>query len=139
MIVIHKEFYFSAAHQYGNPELDAAANQAAFGKDLRLHGHNYILTVSVTGPVNPQTGFLVDLTGLKTIVREEILSKLDHARIDQDIAWFRNRQPSTENLVVWIWDRIAARLSRVKLHRIRLQETPSIYTDYFGPTSGTEV
>ena len=133
MIVLNKEFHFSAAHRYGNPELSEAENLAAFGKDLRLHGHNYTLTVSVTGQVDPCTGFLMDLGYLKQLVEETVISKLDHARIDRDIPWFQDRQPSTENLVVWIWDRLSTGLEPGVLHRIRLQETPTIYTDYDGP------
>ncbi len=133
MIILHKTFTFCAAHRYWNPALSEAENQTAFGPDVRLHGHNYTLTVSFTGTVDPATGFLVDLGLVKRVVEEEVLKKLDHSTVDQDIPWFRDRQPSTENLVVWIWDQIQPHLQGATLHRVRLQETPTIYTDYTGP------
>ena len=133
MIVLNKVFYFSAAHKYYSPELSPEENEAAFGEDLRVHGHNYTLTVSVTGEVDPRTGFLVDLGHLKDVVKSEVISQVDHSLIDEDIPWFKGKQPSTENMVVWMWEQIAAKLTSGSLHRIRLQETPTIYTDYDGP------
>ncbi len=133
-LILHKTFTFCAAHRYHQPAFSEEENQRAFGKDVQLHGHNYTLTISVTGDVDPATGFMVDLGHLKEIVREHVLEKLDHAQIDQDIPWFADKQPSTENLVVWIWNQIAPRLEGARLYRIRLQETPTIYTDYYGPT-----
>ena len=133
MIVINKIFHFCAAHRYGNPELNEVENQAAFGKDMRLHGHNYELTVSVTGEINPDTGFIMDLGHLKKIVTEHVIAKVDHSQIEIDIPWFKGKQPSTENMVVWMWRQIAPHLKKGSLQRIRLQETPTIYTDYHGP------
>ena len=133
MIVLNKVFHFCAAHQYFNPSFSAAENEAAFGEDLRLHGHNYILTISVTGAVDPGTGFLMDLGHLKEVVKEHVISHVDHSQIELDIPWFSGKQPSTENMVVWIWEQIDAHLNSGSLHRVRLQETPTIYTDYYGP------
>ncbi len=133
MIVINKIFHFCAAHKYGNPALSEAENQAAFGKDLRMHGHNYILTISVTGEVNPDTGFIVDLGRLKKVVNEQVIQYMDHSQIEVDIPWFKGKQPSTENMVVWMWEQISPHLESNSLKRIRLQETPTIYTDYHGP------
>ncbi|NQV50822.1 MAG: 6-carboxytetrahydropterin synthase [Candidatus Marinimicrobia bacterium] len=132
MIVLNKVFYFCAAHRYGNPKLSEMENLAAFGEDLHIHGHNYELIVSVTGEVNPDTGFIVDLGHLKDIVNEHIISLVDHSQIEIDIPWFKGKQPSTENMVVWMWEQIVTHLKDGKLYRIRLQETPTIYTDYFG-------
>lgn len=133
MIVLNKTFHFCAAHRYGNPALSVAENEAAFGEDLNIHGHNYELTVSVTGEVNPATGYLVDLGHLKAVVKKNVLQKVDHSQIEQDIPWFKDRQPSTENLVVWIWEEIEKDLKSGTLYRVRLKETPTIYTDYYGP------
>ncbi len=133
MIVLNKIFHFCAAHRYGNEDLSEAANQAAFGKDLQIHGHNYELTISVTGEVDPATGFLVDLGHLKQVVNEHVIQLVDHSQIEKDIPWFKGKQPSTENMVVWMWEQIDAHLNSGSLHRVRLQETPTIYTDYYGP------
>jgi 6-pyruvoyltetrahydropterin/6-carboxytetrahydropterin synthase len=132
MIVLNKAFYFCAAHRYGNPKLSEAENLAVFGEDLHIHGHNYELVVSVTGEVNPDTGFIVDLGHLKDVVNEHVIGLVDHSQIEVDIPWFKGKQPSTENMVVWMWEQIAAHLKDGKLYRIRLHETPTIYTDYFG-------
>lgn len=133
MIVLNKMFHFCAAHRYGNPNLSEAENLSAFGEDLNIHGHNYELTVSVTGEVDPETGFLVDLGHLKEVVKEHVIKHVDHSQIEVDIPWFENKQPSTENMVVWMWEQIASHLKGGSLYRIRLKETPSIYTDYYGP------
>ena len=68
-------------------------------------------------------------------MKKHIISKLDHSQFEKDIPWFEGRQPSTENLVVFIWESIAKHLEDCSLHRIRLVETPTIYTDYYGPSS----
>ncbi|MCF7807009.1 MAG: 6-carboxytetrahydropterin synthase [Candidatus Marinimicrobia bacterium] len=135
MIILNKVFYFNAAHQYGNSSMSEAENLAAFGKDVRVHGHNYELTVSVTGEVNPETGFIADLGHLKDVVNTRVVDIVDHSLIEKDIPWFEGKQPSTENMVVWIWDSIEKHLETCTLHRIRLQETPTIYTDYYGPNA----
>jgi len=91
--------------------------------------------VTVKGELNHDTGFIVELEDLKRIVKERVISKLDHSQFEKDISWFKGKQPSTENLVVFIWESIAPHLEDCALHRIRLVETPTIYTDYYGPSS----
>ena len=133
MQYLTKTFYFCAAHQYGHEDWSEQKNIDTFGADAQIHGHNYTLEVTVKGEINPDTGFIVDLAHLKEIVNTNIIQKLDHSQIEKDITWFKNKQPSSENLVVFIWEVIAHDLKGVKLHRIRLQETPTITTDYYGP------
>jgi len=133
MIILNKIFHFCAAHRYGNPSLSEAENLAAFGEDLNIHGHNYELTISVTGQVNPATGFIADLGHLKEVVNKYIIVLVDHSQIELDIPWFKGKQPSTENMVVWMWEEITSHLENSSLYRIRLQETPTIFTDYYGP------
>ena len=133
MQYLTKTFHFCAAHQYGHEDWSEQKNIDMFGSDAQIHGHNYTLEVTVKGEINPDTGFIVDLAHLKEIVNTNIIKKLDHSQIEKDIPWFKNKQPSSENLVVFIWEVIAHDLKGVKLHRIRLQETPTITTDYYGP------
>ena len=128
-----KVFSFCAAHQYGNEKWTEQENWDVFGKDTRVHGHNYTLHVTVTGKVNPDSGFLVDLGHLKKIVNTHVVDILDHSQFDKDIPWFKGKQPSTEVLVTFIWEEITKRLEGCTLHRIRIEETPTIYTDYYGP------
>ena len=134
MKYLTKTFYFCAAHQYGHKDWSKEKNLEVFGSDAQLHGHNYALEVTVKGEINSETGFIVDLIHLKDIVNTNIIAILDHSQIEKDILWFKDKQPSSENLVVFIWNKIASSLNGAALHRIRLQETPTIKTDYYGPS-----
>ena len=131
--IITKKYHFSASHKYGNADWSEEKNLEVFGKDYNTHGHNYILEVSVTGPIDQGSGWLVDLKKLGQIVKKYVVNVLDHSQIEVDIEWFKGKQPSSENILVWAWDEIAPRLERGTLHRLRLVETHSIYTDYYGP------
>lgn len=129
---ITKVFHFCAAHQYGNAEWSDEKNKEVFGPDAKVHGHNYKLEVTVTGEIDPDTGFLIDLGELSKIVNDNVLSKLDHSQFEKDLPYFKDKQPSSENLVIFIWQEISKRLTGAKLHRIRIVETPTIFTDYYG-------
>ena len=91
--------------------------------------------MTVTGKINEDTGFLADLVALKKIVNKKVINVIDHSTIEKEIPWFRDKQPSTEHMVIWMWEQIEPELEDTTLHRIRLQETPTIYTDYYGPFS----
>ncbi len=131
--IITKKYHFCASHKYGNADWSEEKNLEVFGKDYNTHGHNYILEVSVTGPIDQGSGWLVDLQKLSKLVNSRVVNVLDHSQIEVDIEWFKGKQPSSENILVWAWDEIAPRLERGTLHRLRLVETHSIYTDYYGP------
>ena len=132
---ITKEYKFCAAHKYWNSNWSEEENFNVFGEDVRNHGHNYVLRVTVMGKINYESGFLVDLKWLNDTVKDKIISILDHSQIDQDIDYFKDNLPSTENLVVFIWDILAPHFEQKKcrLHKIFLRETPTIYTEYYGP------
>ena len=127
-----KVFHFNAAHQYGHSDWTDEKNWEVFGPDSKIHGHNYTLEVMVTGDIVEDTGFLVDLGHLKKIVKKNVIDILDHSLFDVEVEWFNDRQPSSENLVIFIWNQIQSELKGAKLHRIRLHETPTIFTDYYG-------
>ncbi|MBT3519259.1 MAG: 6-carboxytetrahydropterin synthase [Candidatus Marinimicrobia bacterium] len=131
--IITKKYHFCASHKYGNPDWSEEKNREVFDKDYNTHGHNYILEVSVSGPIDPGSGWLVDLKKLGEVVKTNVVNILDHSQIEIDIEWFRGKQPSSENILVWAWGEIAPRMERGKLHRLRLVETHSIHTDYYGP------
>ena len=133
MPYLTKIFRFCAAHQYKNSNWSDKKNEDVFGDDSRLHGHNYILEITVKGEIDPSTGFIIDLGHLKIIVNNHIIKIMDHSQIEKDIAWFKNKQPSSENMVVFIWETIENKIKRAKLYRVRLIETPTIKTDYYGP------
>ena len=127
-----KVFHFNAAHQYGHSDWSDEKNREVFGPDSKIHGHNYMLEVMVTGDVVDDTGFLVDLGNLKKIVKKNVIDILDHSLFNVEVEFFKDRQPSSENLVIFIWNQIQSELKGAKLHRIRLHETPTIFTDYYG-------
>jgi 6-pyruvoyltetrahydropterin/6-carboxytetrahydropterin synthase len=131
--IITKKYRFCASHKYGNSNWSEEKNYEVFGKDYNNHGHNYILEVSVTGPIDPDSGWLVDLQKLNVLVRSRIVDVIDHSQIEKDIDWFKGKQPSSENILVWAWNEIAPRMEQGTLHRLRLVETHSIFTDYYGP------
>ena len=134
MPFITKQYKFCAAHRYWNDRWTEAENFENFGDDIYLHGHNYNLDITISGEINTDSGFIVNLQKLNNIVQENVISIMDHSQIEKDIDWFENRQPSTENMVVFIWERLVGNIpSPAKLHSIKLQETPTISTTYFGP------
>lgn len=129
---ITKVYRYCAAHQYYNDDWDVDKNRDVFGIDSKIHGHNYELHVTVSGEIDPNTGWIVNLGDLNTIVKRNVLDIFDHAQIEKDIPWFKGKQPSSEHMVRFIWQEIAKDLTNVTLIRIRLHETPTIYTDYYG-------
>ena len=132
--IITKKYHFSSSHKYGNEFWSDEKNYEVFGKDYDTHGHNYILEVSVQGPINPETGWLTDLQTLNKIVKESVVNILDHSQIELEVDWFKNKQPSTENMVVFMWNKIVDRIpSGAILHCIKLRETPTIFSEYYGP------
>ena len=131
--IITKKYHFCASHKYGNPYWSEEKNWEVFDKDYNTHGHNYILEVSVRGSIDPESGWLVDLQKLNNIVRSKVVDVMDHSQIELDIEWFKEKQPSSENILVWAWEEIAPNIEQGILHRLRLVETHSIHTDYYGP------
>jgi len=134
MPLITKKYKFCAAHKYWNPEWNESKNFSIFQEDVRLHGHNYELDITIGGPIDQESGFIINIIDLNKIMEEFVISNLDHSQIEQDIDWFHNKQPSTENLVVYIWKQIADKIPfPAHLYSVKLQETPTIYTKYYGP------
>ena len=134
MPLITKKYKFCAAHRYWNSDWDEDKNFSVFREDVKLHGHNYELDVTIGGPVDKDSGFIINIMDLNSVMEEFVISNLDHSQIDKDVDWFQDKQPSTENLVVYIWEQIASRIPEpAYLYSIKLQETPTIYTEYYGP------
>jgi len=129
---ITKQYKFCAAHKYWNDTWDEAKNIEIFDDDVKIHGHNYDLYVTIKGPTDIDSGFIINLKDLNKIVDEKVISNLDHSLI-QDNIWFTDKQPSTENLVVYIWEQIVDEIkSPAKLYCIKLRETGTIFTEYYG-------
>jgi 6-pyruvoyltetrahydropterin/6-carboxytetrahydropterin synthase len=132
---------FAAAHRYWREEWSEERNRAVFGAcaNPHGHGHTYVLEVTVEGAIEGATGFCVDLGVLDHVVHEAVLAPLDHQHINHAVPEFGpgGKVPTTENLLVWAWPRIAGRLpAGVALYRLRLREDESLYVDYFGGVAG---
>ena len=134
MPYITKQFKFCAAHKYWNSDWSDEKNEEIFEDDIRIHGHNYLLDITIKGEASKDSGFIINISDLKKIVDKYVIGYLDHSQIEKDIEWFKDRQPSTENLVVFIWQQIKSHIpDGGQLFKIKLRETPTIYTEYYGP------
>ena len=127
-----RKFTFSAAHRYWREEWSAAENRRVFGNLTVSHGHNYVLEVTIRGPVDAQTGMVMDLAELKRVVSEAVVQRFDHADLAADPLFAQGAIPTTENLVRAAWDLLAPKLGPEKLWRLRLWEDPTFYVEYFG-------
>jgi 6-pyruvoyltetrahydropterin/6-carboxytetrahydropterin synthase len=126
---------FNAAHKLWVDEWSEEENIAMFGKcaNKNWHGHNYQLFVTVKGTPDPYTGFVMDAKKLKDIIKREITDQLDHSNLNLDGDFFpKGWQPTTENLAIVIWQRLAPHITGCELHRIKVTETENIYAEYFG-------
>ena len=130
---VTRRVHFSAAHRLHNPAFSDEENRRIFGlcNSPNWHGHNYELDVTVEGEPDPGTGYVVDL-GLLRAAAEEVLRDVDHRNLNLDVPWLEGVIPSTENLVVALWDRLAPRVPRGRLVRLVLWETPRNYAEYSG-------
>ena len=134
-IYVTRRAHFNAAHRLHNPKKSDAWNQATFGacNNPNWHGHNYVLDVTVAGEPDPDTGYVLDLSDLSHLIEQKIVRELDHKNLNLDVPFLREVMPSTENLVVAIWDRLAGALPAGRLHRVLLKETDRNSAEYFGP------
>jgi|TARA_B100001250_G_scaffold127752_1_gene108770 6-pyruvoyltetrahydropterin/6-carboxytetrahydropterin synthase len=134
MIYLTKQYKFCAAHKYWNKDWSDQKNIEVFDEDVKVHGHNYTLSITVKGEINNDSGFIVDIKKLNKIISQYIINIFDHSQIEKDIDWFKNKQPSTENMLIFMWDEIVDRIpSGAILHCIKLRETPTIFSEYYGP------
>jgi 6-pyruvoyltetrahydropterin/6-carboxytetrahydropterin synthase len=126
-----RRFAFSAGHRYHVARWSADENARAFGRLTVPHGHNYTLDVTVRGPIDPQTGMVIDLGELKAIVNATVIERFDHADLNAD-ALFRERIPTTENIAIAVWELLAPKLGPDRLARVRVWEDPTLFVDYDG-------
>jgi len=133
-VTITRRLMFNAAHRVHNPALSDEENRAIFGKcnNPNWHGHNYTLDVSVTGPIDERTGYVIDLSTIKQVVGREVIDKVDHKKFDLDVDFMRGVIPTTENIIVAMWRVIAPAIAPARLTRLVLWETPNNYVEYDG-------
>jgi 6-pyruvoyltetrahydropterin/6-carboxytetrahydropterin synthase len=131
---VTRHLHFSAAHRLHNPAFTEERNREVFGlcNSPNWHGHNYELEVTVEGEVDEDTGYVLDLGLLKRVVEEMVVNDVDHRNLNLDVPWMEGVIPSTENLVVAIWNQLAPRVPRGRLVRLILRETPRNYVEYSG-------
>ena len=131
-----RKLNFSAAHRYYRPDWPESRNREVFGDcaNPHGHGHNYVLEVTVAAEIDPETGFSGDLGQIDRILQGRIGAVLDHQHLNHVVPEFAEGKliPTSENILVWCWNRIAGELESGTLHRLRLHEDPSFYVDYFG-------
>jgi 6-pyruvoyltetrahydropterin/6-carboxytetrahydropterin synthase len=131
-ISIFRRAHFNAAHRLFNPDWSDEKNWEIFGKcnNPNYHGHNYELEVKVTGEIDPETGYVMNLKDLKDIIKKEIEDKFDHKNLNLDIPEFKNKLTSTENFCILIYDILRSKITPDFDLSIRLYETPRNYVEY---------
>ncbi len=136
MIYITRRERFNSAHKLFREEWSEEQNLETFGKcsNPNWHGHNYELFVTVKGEINPETGFVIDLKELKSIITTYVTSELDHKNINLDVSFMKGKMASTEVLAVTIFDRLKLYVDQqgAKLHSVKLCETENNFVEYFG-------
>ncbi len=133
-ITAHRKAHFNAAHRLYRADWDDAKNMQIFGKcsNPNFHGHNYDLTVSVSGEIDPETGFLIDLKILKDIIKAEVEDYLDHKNLNLEVPEFKTLNPTAENIAVVIHKKIKSVLDPKFDLEITLYETPRNFVTYKG-------
>ena len=133
-LTISRKAHFNAAHKLYRPDWSDEKNESVFGKcaNENFHGHNYDLIVSLTGKVNPETGYVYDLGKLKDIIKQEVEDYLDHKNLNLDIPEFKNLNPTAENIAILIYDRLINHFKPDYKLKITLFETPRNFVEYSG-------
>ncbi len=137
MIYITRKETFSAAHRLHNPSFTEEENKKIYDlcNNPNWHGHNYVLEVTVCGYPDPRTGYLIDLKVLKKIIREHIISKVDHKNLNIDVNFLQGIIPTLENIAVAFWKELEDKFTHCKLYKIKLYETEKNVVEYFGETT----
>ncbi|MGO2102384.1 6-pyruvoyl trahydropterin synthase family protein [Psychroflexus halocasei] len=131
-VTVHRKAHFNAAHRLHRDDWDDAKNKEIFGKcnNPNFHGHNYKLIVSVTGEIDPETGYVIDLKILKDIIKSKVEDDFDHKNLNIEVEDFKNLNPTVENISVVIYNRIKAHLDPKLKLEITLYETPRNFVTY---------
>ena len=133
-VTVTRRLSFNAAHRVHNAALSDEENARLFGKcnNPNGHGHNYTLDVSVGGPIDERTGYVIDLGVLRQVVEERVVNRIDHKHLNLDVDFMRGVNPTSENLVVAIWRELEPVVRPGTLVRLVLWETPNNYVEYTG-------
>ena len=133
-VTVSRRAHFNAAHRLYRPNWSDDKNEAIFGKcnNPNYHGHNYELIVSVTGEVDPETGYVVDVKILKDFIKSEVEDVLDHKNLNLEVPEFKETNPTAENIVIFIYNKLKSVLEDRLDLEVTLYETPRNFVSYSG-------
>ncbi|WP_297692151.1 6-carboxytetrahydropterin synthase [uncultured Eudoraea sp.] len=133
-VKVSRKAHFNAAHRLYRKDWDDAKNNLVFGKcnNPNYHGHNYELVVSVTGEIDPETGFVIDMKILKDLIKSEIEDALDHKNLNVEVPEFKTLNPTAENIVIVIYNKLLPHIDSNKELEVVLYETPRNFVTYNG-------
>ena len=134
MVYVTRRETFNAAHRLYNPNYSDEENLRIFGKcsNSNWHGHNYILEVVVKGDIDESTGFVINQKDLKKIINEKVIEKMDHKNLNIETDFMKGVIPTSENIVVAIWEQLVNEIKQGKLYSVKLYETENNYFEYRG-------
>ncbi len=133
-VKVSRKAHFNAAHRLYRPDWSDEKNQSVFGKcnNPNFHGHNYELVVSVTGEIDPETGFVIDMKILKDLIKSEIEEALDHKNLNKEVPEFKELNPTAENISVVIWKKLRPHIKADMKLEVVLYETPRNFVTFSG-------
>ena len=133
-VTVSRKAHFNAAHRLYRKDWSDEKNNSVFGKcsNPHFHGHNYELIVHVTGNIDPETGYVMDMKNLKNLIKSEVEDKLDHKNLNQEVPEFYNKIPTAENIVVFIFNALRPNLNSEHQLSVTLYETPRNFVSYSG-------
>lgn len=134
VVTVSRKAHFNAAHRLYRKDWSFEKNQSVFGKcnNPNFHGHNYDLTVSVTGTINPETGYVMDVKILSDLIKAHVEDAFDHKNLNEDCPEFKDLNPTAEYIAVVIWQKLRPFISHDKEIEIVLYETPRNFVTYKG-------
>jgi 6-pyruvoyltetrahydropterin/6-carboxytetrahydropterin synthase len=135
-IALGRRYRFAASHRLHSDKLSAEENSRVYGKcnNPYGHGHNYMVEISVSGPVDPATGMIANLADLDGFVEREVIEAFDHRSLNEEVVAFREKVPTTENVCIEIYERLK-HFPKAKLERVRIEETANNSFEYAGEES----
>lgn len=133
-VTVSRKAHFNAAHRLYRKDWSDDKNNLVFGKcnNPNFHGHNYELVVSVTGPIDSETGYVIDMKVLKDLIKNQVEDAFDHKNLNIEVHEFKNLNPTAENIVVVIYNKLRPHLENHLDLEITLYETPRNFVSYSG-------
>jgi 6-pyruvoyltetrahydropterin/6-carboxytetrahydropterin synthase len=130
-VSVVRRAHFNAAHRLHNPNWSEEKNREVFGlcNSPNYHGHNYEMEVKVTGEIDPETGMVVDLGWLSSLIKREIEQRFDHKNLNLDTLEFRHLNPTAENIALVIWQLLRPHIAADMDLHLRLYETPRNFVE----------